>query len=399
MIEPRYELRILSAGVSGDGRSVSVQTAPRAMALNYGVTLREPGGDARIDLAAAGGFILRNDKGAVALPQHASIDLACGLTGVEAIWRDTNGKEQWSGWLPHLDLAVARAFTAASEEHGRLFELLKKPGVLQLRTQLDLWQMLRAATQAGSKLDFEYPPEMVTVTFKASGALKLHTSPAAKVDHVTDYEARIIAESKKDEWVPVELTLATGAGEPGVGLTWHTAEDARLRALHLRRLLLPWATPPLDSSLFAERKIPEITGGNWSDGKKIFFSDQAACYKCHQVGGEGGKLGPDLSNLIHRDYASVLKDITQPSAAINPDHLAYIIELNDGELVNGVILSDNQAEAMVGLASGVTMNIPKARIKNVKTSALSLMPENLLQGLDAQQRKNLFTFLLMGRPE
>src|SRR5437868_11507126 len=35
------------------------------------------------------------------------------------------------------------------------------------------------------------------------------------------------------------------------------------------------------------------------------------------------------SNLIHRDYASVLKDIREPNSAINPDHVAYQVELNN----------------------------------------------------------------------
>jgi len=56
--------------------------------------------------------------------------------------------------------------------------------------------------------------------------------------------------------------------------------------------------------------------------RKNIFGDQAACYKCHQVGVKEESSVPDLSNLFHRDYASVLKDVTQPSAAINPDHLA-----------------------------------------------------------------------------
>jgi putative heme-binding domain-containing protein len=85
-----------------------------------------------------------------------------------------------------------------------------------------------------------------------------------------------------------------------------------------------------------ERLISEIAGGNWLRGRNLFFGDQASCYKCHSVGGRGGKIGPDLSNLVHRDYASVFKDITQPSAAINPDHIAYNFELKDGESVSGV---------------------------------------------------------------
>jgi len=77
-------------------------------------------------------------------------------------------------------------------------------------------------------------------------------------------------------------------------------------------------------------RVPELEGGDWERGRKIFFGDAVGCYKCHQIHGEGGTIGADLSNLIYRDYASVLRDITEPSAAINPEHISYNVELKDG---------------------------------------------------------------------
>ncbi len=59
--------------------------------------------------------------------------------------------------------------------------------------------------------------------------------------------------------------------------------------------------------------------------------------KCHAVHGLGGLIGPDLTNLIHRDYASVMRDITQPSFAINPDYIPQTITLNDERVLQGVV--------------------------------------------------------------
>ena len=123
-------------------------------------------------------------------------------------------------------------------------------------------------------------------------------------------------------------------------------------ALPLRRTLLPWATPHAPTAASGPRQIAEIAGGDWQRGKKVFFSEQAACFKCHQVGGEGGKIGPDLSNLIYRDYVSVLRDITEPSAALNPDHIAYQLELKDGNSVTGVIVGDTGRNHVAGTGHG-----------------------------------------------
>ena len=48
-------------------------------------------------------------------------------------------------------------------------------------------------------------------------------------------------------------------------------------------------------------------------------------YVLEVLRGEGFAVGPDLNNLVHRDYASVLRDIAEPSAAINPDAVGYTV--------------------------------------------------------------------------
>jgi putative heme-binding domain-containing protein len=189
----------------------------------------------------------------------------------------------------------------------------------------------------------------------------------------------------------LEITLATGR-EPQLDVSWFTAEDPRPRPLPLRRVLLPWAKPYV--ALAVASSTPEIDGGNWANGKKIFFGEQAACSKCHKIGGEGGSIGADLSNLIFRDYASVLKDITEPSAAINPDHIAYNVQLTDGEVESGVLLKNNREEVVLGQVTGKDLTIPKDKVASMKASAISLMPEGLLKSLSVQEQKDLMTFLL-----
>ena len=241
------------------------------------------------------------------------------------------GAAAWTGWLPHLDLSVARAFTAKSAEHDRLWTLLKQPGTLTLRTKLDLWQMLRPAVQPGSTLDYTLPDEDVTVTLTATGALAVKSPLAVVEDANPDAkgrrQVRLKVHPKKNEPIPVEITLETG---PAVMLeaTYATNEDARPRALALGRMLVPWASVkrPTDAALDADREAPELKGGDWTRGREIFFNEKNLCVKCHQVRGRGGRIGPDLSNLIHRDYVSVLRDIHSPSAAINPDYITYFVD-------------------------------------------------------------------------
>jgi len=365
---PRYEMPVLSGSLTPDRRTLALATSHRDAAVNYAVALPGPG----------------RATGKDELPQHAAIDLLTDFTGVQAEWnsRATN----WSGWLPHLDLQVARELTAHSAEHAALWANTK--GTLKLRAQLNLWQALRTATQPGTELDYEYPAETVTVVFKAKGDLKL-TAPNAK--RISNGESHVTVQTARNKWLPIEVVLS----QPTLEVSWHTAEDSRPRALQLRRILLPWARPfESDSFETAPREIPEIAGGNWQRGREIFFSDQAACHKCHTVRNEGGRIAPDLSNLVYRDYASVMKDITQPSAAINPDAVAYNIYLKDGEMITGVPLKETSTEMIFGDVNGQPLTIKRDRIGETKASTISLMPEGLLQGMSEQQVKDLMTFLL-----
>src|SRR6185503_13259562 len=132
-------------------------------------------------------------------------------------------------------------------------------------------------------------------------------------------ESRVSAPGHR--WQLFEVRLPTG-GQPAFRAAWSTSDDPRPRAFPLRRFFMPFAQPEnAPAGVPAERVIPEIAGGKWLPGKRLFFSDKLACAKCHAIRGEGPHVGPDLSNLLHRDYASVRKDLEFPNAAINPDHV------------------------------------------------------------------------------
>lgn len=364
---PRFELPVTQMQLSEDKRGLKITTPEHPEAVNYAITL--PGAISR---------------------SAEELDVQADLTGVEVNWRSATGAEVWTGWLPHLDLTAARGLVVGSETHQRLFTLLHRRGTLTLRAKLDLWQMLRGESQPDSKLDFEYPGENVTLVFAGNGRVGLKAG--AHLLPGSGNAVRVHTQPKANRWLPLEITLATGAGAPTLDVSWFTAEDARPRPLPLRRIYLPWAQPYLVVAL--AKHPPELESASWERGKEIFFGEQAACSKCHQIGGAGGTIGADLSNLIYRDYASVLKDITEPSAAINPDHIAYHVYLADGEMETGVILKNTQAEIVLGQVSGKNLTIPKTKVTSVKAATLSLMPEGLLTGLTEQQQRDLLKFLL-----
>ncbi|HEY7158086.1 MAG TPA: ThuA domain-containing protein [Gemmataceae bacterium] len=379
---PRFELPVLAAQVTPDRRTLILTTAPQGEAVPYAVTLPGMGRPAK---PAAG-----------ELTQVPAIDLGYDLTGVAATWHGRAEEASWSGWLPHLDLTPARAFTGASAEHQQLWRDVEEPGRLTLRGQLDLWHMLRPAVQPGSTLDFTLPDEEITLTFTASKPLAVKT-PAGESSAATTEDGRhratLTVRPKEGELLPIEVALDTGA-KTTLDVTWTTKEDQRPRALPLRRILLPWAKVKKQTEAVAERVVPELKGGSWTRGREIFFSEQAQCSKCHTMRGRGSDIGPDLSNLVHRDYESVLRDIREPSAAINPDYITYIAELKNGRMLTGVVRTLPGDKLAIGDGTGKQTTLAKSSIEMLTPAPVSTMPAGLEKTLGPEKLRDLLTFLL-----
>ena len=371
---PRFEVAVLSGGLTPDRRTLVLRTAPRTAELSYAV--RIPNVTASAPASAT-----------TAKPgTYDDIELHVQNHGVAASWSATAGGESWTGWLPHPDLAVARAFTAGSADHERLWSLVAAPGRLTLRTQLDVNSLLQPAVQPGAKLDYE--PAREELTARLPGAAPLTLRPLA-----TTFGAM-----RPDAWTAVTALLATGPGAPtDTAATWtRPAQPDVPRPLPLHRFKLPWAAPDTaPPAPVAARIIPEIDGGNWLRGRRLFHSEQLACARCHRVRGEGQHIGPDLSHLVQNDYAGTLRDILEPSSAINPDYPAFTVELTDGAApLTGGIVGESATELRVADAAGHIRTVPRTSVRATRAALRSLMPEGLLASLDATQVRDLMMFLL-----
>ncbi len=384
----RFDVPVRSVQLTPDRRTLVLARDPHPAAVHYGLELP--------------GFTTSQPKGAQR--QQATIDLDFDLTGCEATWTPADGGPSWVGWLPHLDLQVAREMTVGSAPHDALWAAMVRPGTLTLKAQLDLKNMLRPAVQPGSTLDYEYPPEDVTLAFQSSCSVEVKSADLRGSEmqlggggsRGTLQLRRVPART-----VSVEIRLSDNSNLQGplFALSFFTNEDKRHRPLQLHRILVRWANPSakaLEPSVVAIRPT-ELDGGSWARGRKEFFGEQAACSKCHALYGQGGDIGPDLSNLVHRDYPSVLRDIEKPSFALNPDHLTYRVQLKDGRSLTGVVrTSENRVR--IGDIKGTVTEVSKQDVEEMTPSAVSTMPEGLLKQLGPDRSRDLLTFLLTSAP-
>ncbi|MFO0947594.1 MAG: c-type cytochrome [Planctomycetota bacterium] len=117
------------------------------------------------------------------------------------------------------------------------------------------------------------------------------------------------------------------------------------------------------------------------------------CAACHQLFGEGNKIGPDLTTANRKDRDYLLVSLVNPSVVIRKEYLAYIVETADGRVLTGLISDQTPATVTLLDAKNQKTTIPMSQIVNMKESTVSLMPERLYRELSPSALRNLFAYL------
>ena len=129
-------------------------------------------------------------------------------------------------------------------------------------------------------------------------------------------------------------------------------------------------------------------------GQKLFG---LTCAGCHQLYGAGADLGPELTGAGRQNLDYLLGNILFPSEVVAADYRPTTLNLKDGRVLTGIVRS-RTAQALVLAMIGETATISRGDIAAEQVSALSLMPEGLLDGLTDQQAADLMRFLMSQAP-
>ena len=137
---------------------------------------------------------------------------------------------------------------------------------------------------------------------------------------------------------------------------------------------------------------------NPEQGERVFH--RARCSACHVFGDIGRGGGPDLSTVVKRfRRREVLESIMFPSRVISDQYQAVDVELDDGSLHSGMVVEDTAARLTLIDANGDRHDLDKARIASREPSALSIMPEGLLDAMTLSDLTSLIRFLDEGAEE
>jgi putative heme-binding domain-containing protein len=135
-----------------------------------------------------------------------------------------------------------------------------------------------------------------------------------------------------------------------------------------------------------------LRGGNGDAARgKLLFKEH--CANCHQLFGEGNKVGPDLTSTDRKNRDYLITQIVDPSAIIRPEFLAYNLTTTDGRTLMGLIAEETPNAVTLLDAKNEKTVIPREKIDELRASAVSLMPDGLFDKFSEEMLRDLFVYL------
>lgn len=141
--------------------------------------------------------------------------------------------------------------------------------------------------------------------------------------------------------------------------------------------------------------------GEIADGKYIY--EAALCAFCHRMNGEGGDMGPDLTQAHTRfNRGEIVYATVNPHETISDQYAFTYFVLKNGRKFTGRAVNEDEEKLYVmtnPFAPDQMTEILKSEIEKQEISPVSPMPGALLNRLNEQELLDLFAYLMSGGDE
>ncbi|WP_291372740.1 c-type cytochrome [Cyclobacterium sp.] len=144
--------------------------------------------------------------------------------------------------------------------------------------------------------------------------------------------------------------------------------------------------------------VADLSNRDLEKGKAMYGA--ALCSSCHAIGGEGGAVGPDLTQLGNRfTPKDILEATLDPSAVISDQYAAMVFVMGDKSSVVGRLIREDDDTYYVSqnpFAPEVIKEVPKDQVTSIKESEVSVMMPGLVNRLNEEELKDLMAYLVSG---
>ncbi|MDE0594659.1 MAG: HEAT repeat domain-containing protein [Roseibacillus sp.] len=133
---------------------------------------------------------------------------------------------------------------------------------------------------------------------------------------------------------------------------------------------------------------------NPEHGQEIFFG-RGTCFACHQVGGKGVVLGPDLKAIYKRqDLNYVITSILEPDAYIVEGFQQTSLKMKDGRELFGMIQEETAQSLKIYLPTGERVVVNPKDITKRSDAKHSGMPASFAYTLSPQDIADLSAWIM-----
>jgi putative membrane-bound dehydrogenase-like protein len=167
--------------------------------------------------------------------------------------------------------------------------------------------------------------------------------------------------------------------------------DHPVPELRARAAALLSAPPDADrQQVLARYAGVSSLAGNPARGAASFAQN---CALCHRLDGVGANLGPDLAALSDRSPESLLVAILDPSRAINPEYVNYLVSTRDGRHLAGLIRGESAGSLRLLTLTGAELELMRSNVLTITDTRASLMPVGLESVLSPHDMADLIAYL------
>jgi putative heme-binding domain-containing protein len=144
--------------------------------------------------------------------------------------------------------------------------------------------------------------------------------------------------------------------------------------------------------------VENLSGRDLARGKAMYAA--TLCQSCHTMQGEGGAIGPDLTQLGTRfSPKDILNATINPSETISDQYHATVLELKAGGSIVGKLNDEDDINYYIS-QNPFAPNDIKAIAKNTvvlkKNAEVSIMMPGLINRLNEEELKDLMAYLISG---
>ena len=161
-------------------------------------------------------------------------------------------------------------------------------------------------------------------------------------------------------------------------------------------LLALLAAPDPEEYARAARATP----GDPARGRAAFAGGEGAgCIRCHRVKGEGGEVGPDLSEIGGKyDRAHIIESVLHPSRQVVEGYRVTAVATADGRVRAGIVRGESAEELTLIEPDGTTTRLQKSEVEGRRLTDASPMPDDLVARLKPGEFADLIAYLESLRP-